>query len=890
MEEKKPDLFLRQIVESKDKKSETGRLKIFFGYAAGIGKTYAMLKSAHRAKESGIDVVCGYIEPHTRPETMELTEGLEALSPKSVDYHGIRLLEFDLEAALFRHPDLILVDELAHSNVKGGTHAKRYQDIKELLKAGIHVYTTVNVQHLESLNDTIADITGVTVRERVPDSVFDEASQVEMVDLEPDELLERLQEGKVYKETQASRAMANFFTRENLTSLREVALRRMADRVNHVQDAMIHSRHETVEHLMVCLSPSPSNGKVIRQAARMANAFHGKLTALYVERQDSVNMSREDLKGLNENTRLAEQLGAKVVTSYGNDIVEEIAAYAKVAGVSKIVLGRTYTKRRLLFIRDSVSEQLSRLAPNVEIFLVPDAYDKKYKVRRKKRGRDGCKRVGVDAVICLCSLVISTLVAILFSNMGFSDANLVMVYILGVLTVSIFTRHQAWGILTSIMSILVFNFFFTQPVGTFSVNDPGYFITFFVMFVTSLCSSALTKQVKNYARQNSRKAYRTELLLETSRKLQEAVSAEEIATRTMEQLGMLLERNIYFYMGKPSNENKPLVYKKTGDAPDILEDSELGVAQWTYRNNKHAGFSTQTLPGSKCLFLSVRSGERGFAVVGIDMENRAIPAFEEGVMGAILNECAFALEKETLLMKQREIDMKLQKEQLRANLLRSISHDLRTPLTSISGNAETLLVNEKTLPAKQRKKIYTDIYDDSMWLINLVENLLSVTRIENGAMELNIQGEIMEDVIDEALHHVNRRGKQQEILVDCDELLMVKMDVKLMIQVILNLVDNAVKYAPSDAKIIVGAKKQGQKAVISVANTGPGIPDDQKPKLFQMFYTGSNTIADGRRGMGLGLMLCKAIVNAHGSELKVYDNIPAGTVFQFELEAEEVIL
>lgn len=887
---RKPDLFLKQLMEAEKEQSGKGRLKIFFGYAAGIGKTYAMLSSAHKAKDAGIDVVAGYIEPHTRPETMALTQGLEMLSVKEVEYHGIRLHEFDLEAALFRKPELILVDELAHTNAQGCIHAKRYQDIKELLKAGINVYTTVNVQHLESLNDTIAGITGVIVRERIPDSVFDEADQVEMVDIEPEELLERLKAGKIYKEKQADRALSNFFTKDNLISLREIALRRMADRVNLAQDSMIHASNETAEHLMVCLSPSPSNGKVIRQAARMANAFHGKLTALYVETPDSANMSKADQKGLNDNTRLAEQLGAKIVTSYGNDIVEEIAAYAQASRVSKVVLGRTYTKRRLLFIRDSVSEQLSRLAPNLEIFLIPDAFDKRYRGRVKKRREETYKKAWLDAVICIVSLGVSTAIALIFTRLGFSDANLVMVYILGVLTSAMFTSHQIWGIITSVFSVLVFNYFFTDPVRTLSVNDPGYFITFFVMFVTSLCSSALTKQVKNYARQNARKAYRTELLLETSRKLQDAGTTQEIASRTIQQLGMLLEKNIYFYLGKPSANNRPIVYKKDPDAPDVLGEEELGVAQWTFRNNKHAGFSTQTLPGSRFLFAAVRSGERVFAVVGIDMEKKAIPAFEEGVMGAILNECAFALEKEALLVQQQEIDLKLQKEQLRANLLRSISHDLRTPLTSISGNAETLLINEGEVEREQRKKIYKDIYDDSMWLINLVENLLSVTRIENGTMELNLQGEIVEDVIEEALHHVNRRGKEQKIHVECDELLMAKMDVKLMLQVLINLTDNAVKYTPAGSEIWIKALKQGNRAVISVADNGPGIPAEHKPKLFQMFYTAGHAVNDGRRGMGLGLTLCKSIINAHGSELKVYDNVPKGTVFCFELEVEEVTL
>ncbi|MFR1728578.1 DUF4118 domain-containing protein, partial [[Clostridium] hylemonae] len=489
------------------------------------------------------------------------------------------------------------------------------------------------------------------------------------------------------------------------------------------------------------------------------------------------------------------------------------------------------------------------------------------------------------------SLICSTAIAFLLNRFfGFSAANIVMVYMLSVLMSAVFTSRQVWGIIASVMSILIFNFFFTEPYRTLQVNDPGYLITFCVMFITAVISSALTKKVKNYARQNAKKAYRTEILLETSRKLQDAGTLENIAKKTAEQLNMLLERNVYFYLGRPEKKNRPVVCKADETASDMLEDDELAVAQWTYQNNKHAGYSTQTLPGARCLCMAVRSADKVFAVVAIDMQLREIPAFEEGIMGAILNECAFALEKEELIIERKEADVKLQKEQLRANLLRSISHDLRTPLTSISGNAETLMGNDSELSRQQRNAIYKDIYDDSMWLVNLVENLLSVTRIENGSMELNIQGEILEDVITEALRHVNRRGREQVITVECDELLMARMDVKLMLQVIINLTDNAVKYTPPHSEIMIKARRHGDKAVVTVADNGPGIKEDEKDRLFQMFYTSSNTVSDGRRGMGLGLTLCQAVVGAHGSEIKVYDNVPHGAVFRFELEVEEVIL
>lgn len=832
--------FLKQISESEDAQEKRGALKIFFGYAPGVGKTCAMLSCAERQIKKGRDVVIG---------------------------------DMDLEMALARKPQIILVEKLAHTNAPGSRHEKRYQDVKELLNAGIDVYTTLNVQHLESLSDKIKGITGVIEQERIPDSIFDEAEAVELADREPEEV-------------------AGHEEIRKLTALREIAMRRMADRLDMIQNTVVNQRHETAEHILICLSASPSNQKVIRQAAIMAGAFHGKFTALYVEEHDAEHMSNEEIEQLGENTRLAEQLGAKVVTSYGNDIVEEIAEYAKVSRVTKIVLGRTYASRPFLFVKDSFSGQLSKLAPALEIFLIPDSFERKFEVRKKKfwSSQPEHRPWRADCLWCGLSLFVSTVIAYVFTRLGFSDANLVMVYILGVLMVSLLTSHQVWSIVTSILSVLVFNFFFTEPVKTLSVNDPAYLITFMVMFVTALISSTLTKRVKDYASENARKAYRTEILLETSRKLQDALTLKDIGEKTAEQLGMLLERNIYFYLGRPEEKNPPIAYKVTPDAPDKPGMGELPVAQWTFHNNKHAGRTTRTFPNAKCMFIAVRSSHKVFAVTGIDMGGKKIKAFEEGIMGAILNECAFALEKQELLMERKEGELRLQKEQLRANLLRSISHDLRTPLTSISGNAETLLGNGGRLPDGQKQHIYRDIYDDSIWLINLVENLLSVTRIENGTMELNVQGEIVEDIIEEALRHVNRRGKNQNIHAECDSLLMVKVDVKLMIQVLINLVDNAVKYADAHSEIIIRAVKRADEAVITVEDNGPGIADGDKEKLFQMFYTVNHSVADGRRGMGLGLSLCQSIINAHGSSIRVWDNEPQGTVFEFSLKIEEVVL
>lgn len=497
--------------------------------------------------------------------------------------------------------------------------------------------------------------------------------------------------------------------------------------------------------------------------------------------------------------------------------------------------------------------------------------------------------IGKDIFYCMISLVLSTLIAYIFSILGFTDANLIMIYILGVIMVALLTSGYCWGLCASALSVLTFNFFFADPIFTFSVYNPDYLITFGVMLVTSITCSVLTKKVKNYAQESEMKSYRSELLLQASRSLQEASTAREIMQKTVEQLGNLLEKNIYCYMGEPSVKEIPISYKKD-DNPRQLDESDVAIAKWCYQNKEDAGFSTKILRESAYMFLAIQSEEKMFAVIAVDMEKEKIGTFEKGIMGTIIHESVLALEKEQLLKQRSESEMRLEKERLRANLLRSISHDLRSPLTSISGNAENLMTNETKLKQEKRQKIYQDIYDDSVWLINLVENLLSVTRIENGTMELNIQGEVAEEVIEEALKHISRRGKQQKIMIDCEEILIAKMDVKLIFQVLINLVDNAVKYTPKGAEIVVGAKKCGDKVVFSVKDNGQGLTAEQKKRVFDMYYTVNNTVSDSRRGMGLGLPLCQAIIQAHGSELKIYDNAPTGTVFRFALEQEEIVL
>ncbi|MGF7141683.1 two-component system sensor histidine kinase KdpD [Anaerotaenia torta] len=870
-----------------------GRLKIYFGYAAGVGKTCAMLHDAHEVKKDGTDVVAGYIEPHAWPETAALIEGLEPLPPLELSYKGVTFKEFDLDRAMRRKPEIILIDELAHINTEGCRHKKRYQDVEELLRAGIDVYTTINVQHIESLNDVVVSITGIPVPERIPDSVFDSADQIELVDIEPDELIDRLNRGNAYHE-EPRQTLSDFFSREKLIALREIALRRTADQVNRISlqsgEQAQSSGPYPNEHILVCLSPSPSNAKVIRTAARMADAFHGMFTALFVETPKTSDGKNNGQTWLKEHLRLAEQLGAQIATVYGEDVPGQIAEYAKVSRVSKIVMGRSNHINRW-FTKPTFMDRLSILAPNIDIYIIPDSQPS---FRFRLPGYPKTTRFSLaDSFKTIGVLIVCTLIGLWFNSLGFSEATIITVYILGVLINSIATRGQIYSVISSVVSVLIFDLFFTEPYFNFHSFDGGYPVTFLVMLASAIITSTLTKRVKAQARQAVQKAYRTEVLLETSHKLQQAKDEAAILSETAQQMVKLLDRSIVFYSVRENALSDPTVFLKEAseaDPQDYLEPDERMIAEWVYKNNKRAGATTDTLSAAKCLYLAVRGKDSVFAVAGIAMENEApLEAFEKSLVIAMLGECGLALEKEWLNESKKEITLQAQQEQLRANLLRGISHDLRTPLTSISGNAGILIGNSNVLSEEQKNGLYTDIYDDSMWLIKLVENLLSITRIDNGTLNLNLQPELLDEVIAEALLHINRKSAEHKIeTVLDDEFLMAKMDSRLIIQVLINAVDNAIKYTPAGSHIKLSAKKEGPFVRIEIADNGPGVSDAVKTKVFDMFFTANTVSIDGRRGLGLGLTLCKAIVNAHGGTIYINDNIPQGTVIGFTLQAEEV--
>lgn len=863
----------------------TGKLKIFFGYAAGVGKTYAMLEAAHQAQKEGMDVVVGYVEPHARPDTLALLDGLESLPCKEIDYRGIKLKEFDLDRALQRKPQLILVDELAHNNAQGCRHTKRYQDVEELLQAGINVYTTVNVQHLESLNDLVSSITGIAVNERIPDHVFDRANQVELVDIEPDELVKRLQMGKVYRERQAKQALQNFFTTENLAALREIAMRRTADQLNRA--ALQEGKEKSAkagEHILICLSSAPSNAKVIRTAARMAEAFHSGFTALFVQTPETKELSGENLKRLRSNLRLAEQLGAQISTVYGTDPAVQIAEYARVSGVTKIVMGRINHKQNPIMGKKSLADRLIELT-DLDIYIIPD-HQPLYKKPLGKLHVPKARFTWKDTGIMLASLLLSSLAGFGFYYAGFSESNIITVYILGVLITAVWTNGHFYGAIDSLLSVAAFNFLFTEPRFTFQANDPSYPVTFLIMLFSSVIASSLASRVKAQARLAAEKSYYTELLLGSSQKLQKGRTEWDCLRLTAEQLNRLFDRPVLYAL---SGTEKELAFRvEPSDEQNILMElgsEEIGVAKWVQRNNKHAGATTNTLPDSKWLFLSVRGTQGVMGIVGIPIAGYSIPdAFEKNLMIAILSECGLSQERIRLQEERNKAALQTQKERLQANLLRAVSHDLRTPLTNISGSADMLMQEESALDPAIRKKLYTAIYDDTNWLINMTENLLVATHLETDKESFKMSPELIEDLFQSVVAHLDRRAAEHHISVHLeDATLMAAMNARLIQRVIINIMNNAIQYTPKESNIELSAVKKGNVVQISVTDDGPGIPNDAKRHLFDLFYTAGQGKADCQRGLGLGLNLCQSIVAMHGGKIDVLDHMPAGTTFQFTL-------
>ena len=598
------------------------------------------------------------------------------------------------------------------------------------------------------------------------------------------------------------------------------------------------------EHILACLSSAPSNAKIIRTAATMAQAFHCSFTALFVQTPSYEAMPEADRERLRANVRLAQSLGAAVETVFGDDVSYQIAEYARLSGVTKIVIGRSAVTRKHPWSKPTLTEKLIAMAPNMDIHIIPDAYvDGAYRAQKAKRESRGLLR---DWAVSLGILCLATLMGYAFSRVGFTEANIIAIYLLAVLLTSMATSSRSSYILSAVGSVVVFNFFFTSPRFSLRVYEDGAPMTFLIMIVAALIVGTLTDRLKSQVKQSTRAAYRTNLLFETNQMLQKASTEEEIFQAAQTQLHKLSDRvlTVHPVITTGGKQNSTIYLIKTASKV----------------------YGSVVMEGSESL-----------------------EAFENSVLLSILGECALALENMRNAREKEEAKLLAENEKLRSNLLRSISHDLRTPLTAISGNAGILLSDSESLPPETRNQMYSDIYDDAAWLYNLVENLLAVTRIEEGRMKLNTQPQLVEEMVSEALQHISRKRSEHNIAVHHqDELLLAKCDARLIVQVIINLVDNAIKYTPVGSHIEIATRGDNGCAVVTVADDGPGISDDEKERIFQMFYTGSNPIADSRRSLGLGLGLCKSIIAAHGGVISVADNQPKGTVFTFTVPSGEV--
>ena len=864
-----------------------GKLTIFASYFSGTGKSYSMLEVAEKARQAGMDVVIGLLSCEQWPQTQLLAEKFEVLPCKTVMRDGRMDYEMDLDACLKRSPELILVDDLSHLNMDDSRHIKRYQDIEELLKAGVDVYTTLNVQHIESIQDTIFSILGSSVVERIPDRVFDQAARVEFVDIEPERLQQRLLQQKQGE-------LLSGCTLSQLSALREIGLRRCADRAAlYTQGSQKRMEYRTREHILVCLSSAPSNEKIIRTAARMASAFRCGFTALFVETKEFQWMPQADKERLQTNIHLAQQLGASIETVYGDDVAYQIAEFSRLSGVTKIVLGRSGISHYMFWRKPPLTERLIELIPELDIHIIPDnGLNGRFAAKHQEVMRLPTLSI-LDLLKSALLLILATLIGFLFYYLGFTEANIITLYILGVMLVSISTKSSVCSFIASFVGVLTFNFFFTEPRFSMNAYDSGYPITFLVMFLASLLTGSLASKLKSHAKRSAQVAWRTKLLLETNQNLQKARTQEEIISVTAKQLLKIFQRDIIAYRIQEEKPVMPEIFLvDSTDSPErYTSEKEREVAQWVITNNKRAGAGTENLSDSCCTYLSVRTGEQIYGVVGIAASDKPLDSFETSILLSVLGESALALENQKNLEEKEAAAVLAKNEQLRANLLRSISHDLRTPLTSISGNASNLLSNGALFDAKTKEQMYTDIYDDAMWLISLVENLLSVSRLEEGQMNLHVSTELIDEVVAEALRHINRKSAEYHLHIqNSEDYLLAQIDAKLIVQVIINIVDNAIKYTPAGSEIDIGWKRKGNYIYISIADNGPGISDQAKPHVFDMFYSASNQIADSRRSMGLGLALCKSIINAHGGEITVDDRLPHGCIFTFSVPAGEVEL
>ena len=874
-----PDALLARVKEEEARQTR-GKLKVFLGAAAGVGKTYAMLEAARERRAEGVDIVVGWVETHGRAETEALLEGFEILLPRRLEYRGTTVKGFDLDAALLRRPTLILVDELAHTHASGARHAKRWQDVMELLDAGIHVYTTLNVQHLESLNDLVAKITGVVVRETVPDSVLEQADEVELIDLPPDDLLQRLKEGKVYVPEQAKEAIHNFFRKGNLTALRELALRRTAERVDadvrlYMRDHAIPKTWPVTERLIVCVSPSPHSAAIVRAAKRMATGLRAEWIVAYVETPAHIRLPEPDRIRLTDTLRLAEQLGAETVTLSGQRIGEEILRYARARNVSKIIVGRPIRPLLKRIVYGSIVDALVRDSGDIDIYVISREGASPLPVAAAGRARTtDWPAYGLAlAVVALCT----GLAWLMFPH--FDLSNLILVYLLGVVGVSA-RSGRGPSTFASVLSVAAFDFFFVRPYFSFAVADTQYLVTFGVMLVVGLIISTLTVRIRAQAESARQRERRMASLYAMSRELASTRGVEDILGAAVRHIVEVFRGQVVVLLPDPTGR----LTRKTGYPTSFeIDSSEFGVSQWVYEHGQMAGLGTTTLPGAKALYLPLVASRGTLGVLGLRPEEpRSLEAPEQlHQLETFANQTALALERAHLANEAQQAQVRAETERLRNSLLSSVSHDLRTPLAGITGAASSLLESDEQFDPATRKELLETIYEESDRLNRLVHNLLDMTRLESGGLRVRKEWHPLEEVVGAALSRLVKSLQGRSVTTRLPEgLSLVPIDDVLIEQVLINLLDNAVKHTPGGSPIEITAWAREDAVTVEIADHGPGLAPGDEERVFDKFYRSN---APTSRGVGLGLAICRGIVEAHGGHISAQNRPDGGVAFRFTI-------
>jgi two-component system sensor histidine kinase KdpD len=865
-----PDALL---VQAESDEQARGRLKIFMGYAAGVGKTYAMLEAAHQRLEEGIDAVVGYVETHGRLETEALLRGLEVVPRRQVEYRGIRLEEMDVDAVLARHPALVLIDELAHTNAPGSRHPKRFIDVEEVLDAGIDVYTTFNIQHLESLNDVVAQVTGVYVHETVPDRVIDEASEIEVVDLPPDELLTRLREGRVYIPDQAARAIELFFRKGNLTALREMSLRRAAERVDGQMRAYMQTRGipgpwPAGERLLVCISPSPLAEKLVRTTRRLADQLNAEWYAVYVELASKPELDPANRERIGRTLQLAEELGAKSMTLAGRSMPEAVLAFAHKNNITKVVVGKPLRPRWREWLTGSVVDQLIHSSGDVDVYVISALPEPSVAAGPPSWRRHWTLRnyLAASGLVALAT-VIGHLV-----RGQLEPVNLVMLYLAVVVIAAVYLGRGP-AFLAAIAGVLAFDFFLVPPYLTLAVSDTEYLLTFVGLFLVSLVVSTLTARVGLQAEAAVRREAQTSELYSLGRDLTSATDLKQVAEIIVAHISQVFGREVAIFIPEGGN-----LYTFVSSPDYHPGANELAVASWAYDHDQPAGRGTNTLPAAAVRCQPLKTARGLVGVLGIKPADPAsmLTPEQRTALIAFADQAALAIERASLAQDARQAELLRAEEQLQTALLNSISHDLRTPLVAVTGALSALDEDAGVLDAAARRSLIENARAEADRLNNLVGNLLDMTRIEAGVLRLSRETSDISDLISTSVEAVHNRLDGRTIRMNVSpDLPLVNLDFVLFVQVMVNLLDNALKYSPMDQPIDISAACEDDSIVITVDDRGPGIPEEDRLRVFDKFYRvqrpGSIT------GTGLGLSICKGIVEAHGGEIRAGERPGGGT-------------